>query len=192
MNVCCGSGGSTAYWSYLVRTVIQSVVLGLSVAALSSAAVAQQVVSDAWVRATVANQKATGMFASVTSAQGAKLVAASSDIAAVTQIHEMSMANGVMSMREVPGGLEIAKGKALELKPGGYHVMLLDLKRAPKVGETVTVTLTFEDANGQRNDLAVAAEVRSLSGKSMSDMKGHGKDGHDAKGHDAKGHDMKH
>ena len=94
----------------------------------SGALFAQQAVSNAWVRATVANQKATGMFATITSAQeGMRLVSVNSDIAGVTQIHEMAMDQGVMRMRELPNGLAIEKDKALELKPGGYHVMLLDL-----------------------------------------------------------------
>ena len=155
-----------------MKKLIQSAVLGLSLLGASGALFAQQAVSNAWVRATVANQKATGMFATITSAQeGMRLVSANSDIAGVTQIHEMAMDQGVMRMRELPNGLAIEKDKALELKPGGYHVMLLDLKRAPKVGETVTVTLTFEDGKGQRSDLAVAADVRALNAKPMGDMK---------------------
>ncbi|UFS55480.1 copper chaperone PCu(A)C [Comamonadaceae bacterium M7527] len=151
---------------------IQSAVLGLSLLGASGALYAQQAVSDAWVRATVANQKATGMFATITSTQeGMRLVSASSDIAGVTQIHEMAMDKDVMRMRELPNGLAIEKDKALELKPGGYHVMLLDLKRAPKVGETVNVTLTFEDGKGQRKDVAVAADVRALNAKPMGGMK---------------------
>lgn len=155
-----------------MHTFIQSAVVGLSLVIASSALYAQELVADAWVRATVAHQKATGMFATITATQeGMRLVRANSDIAGVTQIHEMAMDNGVMRMREVPNGLSIEMGNALELKPGGYHVMLLDLKRAPKVGETVNVTLTFENSKGQRTDVAVAAEVRALNAQHMSHMK---------------------
>jgi copper(I)-binding protein len=170
-----------------MKKLIQSVVVSLSLLGASGVLFAHEAVSDAWVRATVANQKATGMFATITSTHdGMRLVSANSDIAGVTQIHEMAMDNGVMRMRELPKGLAIEKDKALELKPGGYHVMLLDLKRAPKVGETVNVTLTFEDGKGQRKDVAVAAEVRALNAKPMGDMKDNGQDGHGKHGHDMK------
>lgn len=170
-----------------MKKFIQSAVVCLALVGASSVLYAQETVADAWVRATVANQKATGMFASITSTQeGMRLVGANSDVAGVTQIHEMAMDNGVMRMRELPKGLLLEKDKALELKPGGYHVMLLDLKRAPKVGETVNVTLTFEDNKGQRKDVAVQAQVRALNAKPMGDMKGNATDGHDKHGHDMK------
>jgi periplasmic copper chaperone A len=175
-----------------MKKVIQSVVLSVAVAAVSNLAMAQESVSDAWVRATVANQKATGMFANISSVQdGTRLVAASTDIAGVTQIHEMAMEEGIMRMREVPAGLPISKAQGLTLKPGGYHVMMMDLKRSPKLGEVVNVTLTFENAQGKRHDVQVAAEVRALNGSAAGAMKGHDMKEHDMKGHDMKGHGEK-
>ena len=113
----------------------------LAVAAF--AAHAQTTVKDPWERGTVAGQKATGMFGQVTSTTGGKLVAASSPMAGVVEIHEMAMDGNVMKMRAV-SGLELPAGKAVDLKPGGYHVMLMDLKRELKAGETVPVTLVIE------------------------------------------------
>ena len=89
---------------------------------------AQTQVSEAWIRGTVAQQQATGMFATLTSAQGGRLVAASSPVAGVVEIHEMVMDGNVMRMRAVPA-LELPAGKAVMLKPGGYHVMLMALRR---------------------------------------------------------------
>jgi len=66
----------------------------------------------------------------------------------VAQVHEMKMENGVMKMAEVKGGLDLPAGKAVELKPGGYHVMLMDLKVPLENGSTVPVTLIFRDAKG--------------------------------------------
>ncbi|RVT51419.1 copper chaperone PCu(A)C [Rubrivivax albus] len=123
---------------------------------------AQVTVSDPWVRGTVAQQKASGMFAKITSTAGGKLVAASSPVAGVVEIHEMAMEGTVMRMRELAGGLPLPAGQAVELKPGGYHVMLMDLKQQLKAGETVPVTLVVEGADGKRQTVEVQAPVRPL------------------------------
>ncbi len=103
-------------------------------------------VKDAWVRTSVQGQKATGAFMKITAKDGAKLVGASSPAAGVVEVHEMKMEGDVMKMRAVPGGLDIPAGKTVELKPGGYHVMLMDLKGALLKGSTVPLTLVFKDA----------------------------------------------
>jgi hypothetical protein len=133
------------------------------------AAHAQTTVKDAWVRGTVAGQKATGMFAQVTSAAGGKLVAASSPVAGVVEIHEMVMDGNVMKMRAI-AGLELPAGKAVELKPGGYHVMLMDLKQELKAGDAVPVTLVIEAAGGKRESVELKAPVKALA-----DASGHKK-----------------
>lgn len=135
----------------------------LLAAAPALSAFAQTAVQDPWVRGTVAEQKATGMFAKVTSTPGGKLVAASSPVAGVVEIHEMTMVDNVMRMRPI-AGLDLPAGKAVELKPGGYHVMLMDLKQALKAGDTVTVTLVIEGKDGKRENVDVKAPVRALGG----------------------------
>ena len=122
---------------------------------------AQTTVKDPWIRGTVAQQKATGMFAQVTSTSGGKLVAASSPAAGVVEIHEMAMDGNVMKMRAVPG-IDLPAGKTVDLKPGRYHVMLMDLKRELKAGETVPVTLVIEGADKKRETVEVKATVRAL------------------------------
>ena len=129
---------------------------------LAAAAHAQTTVADPWVRGTVAQQKATGMFAKITSAGGGKLVAASSPVAGVVEIHEMSMEGSTMKMRALPSGLNLPAGQAVELKPGGYHVMLMDLKQPLKDGDTVPVTLVIEGKDGQKETVEVQAPVRPL------------------------------
>ena len=123
---------------------------------------AQVKVEDAWVRATVAQQKATGAFMRLTAPQNARLVAAESPVAGVVEIHEMVMDKDVMRMRAVPA-LELAAGRTTELKPGGYHVMLMDLKQTVQAGQQVPITLVFEDANKQRFTQRIEAPVRALS-----------------------------
>lgn len=126
----------------------------------AAAASAQTTVKDAWVRGTVAPQKATGAFMQITSAQGGKLVSAQSPLAGVTEVHEMAMEGDVMKMRAVTA-LELPAGKAVELKPGGYHLMLMDLKQPLKAGENVPLTLTIETRDGKRETLALKVPVRA-------------------------------
>ena len=124
--------------------------LALTALAFAAAAHAQVTVTDPWVRATVSQQKATGLFLRIHAAQDVRLVAAQSPVAGVAEVHEMIMQGDVMKMRAVQGGLPIAKGSTVSLKPGGYHVMLMDLKQQIKSGDTVPVTLTFEDAASRK------------------------------------------
>ena len=126
---------------------------------------AQTTVKDPWIRGTVAQQKATGMFAQVTSTSGGKLVAASSPAAGVVEIHEMAMDGNVMKMRAV-SGLELPAGKAVDLKPGGYHVMLMDLKQELKPGDAVPVTLVIEGPGGKRESVEIKAPVKALAASS--------------------------
>jgi len=131
-------------------------------ALLTATASAQTSVKDAWVRSTVAPQKATGAFMRITSAQGGKLVAAQSPVAGVTEVHEMAMEGDVMKMRAV-SALELPAGKAVELKPGGYHLMLMDLKQPLKTGESVPLTLTIEAKDGKRETLELSLPVRAAA-----------------------------
>jgi copper(I)-binding protein len=118
-------------------------------------------VKDAWLRATVAQQKATGAFMQLTAKADTRVVQASSPIAGVVEIHEMAMDKDVMKMRAVPT-LALPAGKAVELKPGGYHVMLMDLKGPVKAGDVVPVTLVLESKDGLRSTLEVKATARPL------------------------------
>lgn len=142
--------------------------------AATAAAQAQTTVKDAWVRGTVAQQKATGLFAQITSAQGGKLVAAATPVAGVVEIHEMAMDGTTMRMRALPNGLELPAGKTVELKPGGYHVMLMDLKGPVKAGETIDVTLTVEGKDGKKEQIVVKAPVKALATPAMDGKGPHG------------------
>jgi len=128
----------------------------------AGSALAQTTVTDPWVRGTVAQQKATGMYAQITSAQGGKLVSASSPLAGVVEIHEMKMDGDVMRMRAVTA-LYLPAGKAVALKPGGVHMMLLDLKQPLKAGDSVPVTLVVEGADRKRETIEIKVPVRALA-----------------------------
>ena len=116
-------------------------------------------VKDAWVRTSVQGQKATGAFMKLTAKDGAKLVAASSPVAGVTEVHEMKMEGDIMKMKAVAGGLDLPAGKTVELKPGGYHVMLMDLKAALPKDSTIPLTLVFKDAKGVESRLELKVPV---------------------------------
>ncbi|MCO5122820.1 MAG: copper chaperone PCu(A)C [Rhizobacter sp.] len=122
---------------------------------------AQTTVKDAWVRGTVEQQKSTGAFMQITSAQGGKLVGVQSPVAGVVEIHEMSMQGNVMNMHAI-AELALPAGKPVELKPGGYHVMMMDLKQTMKAGEVVPLTLVVEGKDGKRESIEVKAPVRAL------------------------------
>ena len=99
----------------------------------------------------------------ITSAQDARLVEVKSPVAGVVEIHEMTMDKDVMKMRALPKGLELPAGKGVELKPGGYHVMLMDLKQQMKEGDTVPVTLVVEGKDKKRSTIEVKAPVKPLA-----------------------------
>ena len=105
-------------------------------------------ISGVWARATVPGQKATGAFMSLTSKDGARLLSVSTPVAGVAEVHEMKLEEGVMRMRALPGGLELPAGKTVELRPGGYHLMLMDLTQPLAKESTIALTLVFQDAKG--------------------------------------------
>lgn len=140
--------------------------------ALAGTAFAQVTVSDAWVRATVAAQKASGAFMKLTADKGARLIEARSPVAGVVEIHEMALENNVMKMRAI-AGLELPAGKPVELKPGGYHVMLMELKGPLNVGDVVPITLVFEGPDKARQSVEVKASVRALTAGGHGSMGKH-------------------
>ena len=130
-------------------------------------------VKDAWVRTSVQGQKATGAFMKITAKDGAKLVAVTTPAAGVSEVHEMKMDGDIMKMRAVQGGLDLPAGKTVELKPGGYHVMLMDLKAALPKDSTVPLTLVFKDAKGVESKVELKVPVSTMApGAKMGDMPG--------------------
>ena len=130
-------------------------------------------VEDAWVRATVPNQHATGVFMRLTAAAPTRLVAVESDAAKHTEVHEMAMQNDVMKMRQV-SAIDLPAGQPVELKPGGYHVMLIDLAKQISVGDPVALTLVLQDAAGKQQRVPVTAVARPLSAAAAPPAAGHG------------------
>ncbi|HUL96550.1 MAG TPA: copper chaperone PCu(A)C [Usitatibacter sp.] len=123
---------------------------------------AQLSAADPWVRATVPGQSATGAFMQLRSTENVKVVGARSPVAGVVQIHEMKMQGGVMDMHAIKE-LPVAPGTPVTLEPGGYHVMLMDLKKQVREGDQIPITLVVETADRKRRDVLIVAPVRSLA-----------------------------
>jgi periplasmic copper chaperone A len=136
--------------------------LTLSSLLATGSAVSQTAVIDvknAWVRTAVPGQTATGAFMTITHKDGARLVRGASPVAGVTEIHEMKMEGDIMKMRALPLGLDLPAGRSVDLAPGGYHIMLMDLKGALPKDSTVPITLWFKDAKGVETSLELQLPV---------------------------------
>lgn len=116
-----------------------------------------------WTRATPAGAKIAGGYLVVTNTGSApdRLLGGTSEVSGKVEVHEMAMKDGVMTMRGLPDGLEIKPGEKTELKPGSYHLMLMDLKRQLKEGESIKATLNFEKAG----PVAVELSVQSVGAR---------------------------
>jgi copper(I)-binding protein len=140
----------------LLRNTVAAMGIGL----LAQAALAQAVlVQNAWARATVQGQKASGAFMSLTAPAGARLVSASTPVAGVAEVHEMRMEGDIMKMAALKDGLELPAGKTVELKPGSYHLMLMDLKLPLKKDSTIPLSLVFVDSKGVQSKLDLKVPV---------------------------------
>jgi periplasmic copper chaperone A len=106
------------------------------------------VITQAWSRATPGGAKVASGYLTIENKGSApdRLIGGSADVAPKVQVHEMATTNGVMTMRPLDGGLTIEPGKTVKLAPGGYHLMMLDLKSPLKQGDKLPVTLEFEKA----------------------------------------------
>ena len=156
-----------------MKLLTNTFVIATSILLTSFAAAQSVTISNPWARATVQGQKATGAFMTVTSKENAKLVAASTPVAGITEIHEMKMDKDVMKMSALPNGLDLPAGKAVDLKPGGFHIMLMDLKMPLTKDIAVPLTLTFQDATGKKTQQVVQIPVstQAPAGQAMGDHK---------------------
>jgi periplasmic copper chaperone A len=133
-------------------------VLGAASALAEEVKAGDLVITQAWSRATPGGAKIGGGYLTIENKGSApdRLTGGSTDVAAKLEVHEMAMNNGVMTMRPLDKGLAIEPGKTVKLAPGGYHLMLFDLKSPLKQGDKVPVTLEFEKAGKVKLSLEVA------------------------------------
>jgi periplasmic copper chaperone A len=167
-----------------MKPVLQVFAFAVLFAVLSASAHAQEikagdlVITQPWSRATPGGAKIAGGFLTIENKGAApdRLIGGSGDFAGKVEIHEMAMNNGVMTMRPLDKGLAIEPGKTVKLAPGGYHLMLMDLKNPLKQGEKVPLELQFEKAGKVTVSL---------------DVQGVGAQGPAGAGHSSGQHDMK-
>jgi copper(I)-binding protein len=119
-------------------------------------------VTDPWVRGVVAGQTSTGAYMHLASTAATTLVAVSTPVAKVAQVHEMTMHGDMMMMQPV-AALPVPANGAVDLDPNGYHIMITGLKRPLVDGEKIPLTLTFKDAAGVQTTVTVQAVVHPLA-----------------------------
>lgn len=122
-------------------------------------AMADVTISDAWVRANVPGQSVGAAYMTLKSPQDTTLVYIESTAAGVVEIHSMSMNNNVMKMRKLEQ-LPLKAGKAEKLAPGGFHLMLFDLKKPLKTGDKANFTLCFKDKVGNITHQDVSLPIK--------------------------------
>ena len=130
-------------------------------------------VDKPWARVSVPGQKSSGGFMTLTAREPLQLVGGSSPVAGAVEVHEMKMEGDVMRMRALPS-LALEPGKAVELKPGGLHLMLMDLKAPLVTGTRVPVTLLLRDAKGAEQRVAVELPVSASAPGAAAGAHSHG------------------
>lgn len=117
-------------------------------------------IKDAWVRPTNPGQEVGAAYMTFLSTKDTTLISVESDVTKSVEIHSMTMQNGIMKMRMM-NTLPLAAGKPYKLAPGGYHLMLFDLKKPLSVGEQVNFILTFKDKNKVEFKQSIKVPVQS-------------------------------
>ena len=143
-----------------MKTAFASFLLAAAGAAFAQTA-APVAVHGAWARSTVAGQDSTGAYMTLTAREPLTLLGADTPAAGIVEIHEMRMEGEVMKMRAAET-LPLATGKPLQLAPGGFHLMLMDLKAPFQAGSSIPMTLRFRDAQGKERKLPVDVPVTRM------------------------------
>ena len=139
-----------------MKPVLLSLLVACSTACAQPAA--PVAVEGAWARSAIPQQGSTGAYMTLTAREPLTLLGAETPAAGIVEIHEMKMVGDVMKMRAAET-LPLSAGKPLQLKPGGYHLMLMDLKAPFKAGSRIQVTLHFRDAKGAEQKVPVTVPV---------------------------------
>jgi len=142
--------------------ILRPLIALLPLLILTNVASAEVVVKDAWARATVPQQRATGVFMQLQSDKEVRLMDVQSTAAGMAGVHEMQMENNVMKMREVLQ-LTIPAGKNIEFKPGGLHVMLMDLKSQAKEGDIIPLKFIFEAKDKKQQTVEIKVKVKGIT-----------------------------
>ena len=146
--------------SGLIRAGLRLTLVAIAVLPYAAPAADAIRVLDPWARATVPGQKVGGVYMEIVSSRDARLVGVSSPAAGSAEVHSMTMDGGTMRMRAVEA-LDLPAGTPVKLAPGGYHVMLFDLRKPLVAGQTVPLTLVIEETGKRAHKITVSAIVRA-------------------------------
>lgn len=117
-------------------------------------------IKNQWARASNDGQDVSAAYMTIVSNEDTSLIAIDSDVADVIEIHSMSMENGVMKMRMLDT-LDLIADKPTELSPGGFHLMLFDLKKPLTAGKEAHFTLHFKNKAGQEKTISVTSPIKA-------------------------------
>ena len=161
---------------FLSKLALMALLLAVAPAAFAQAGGTSEInVEQPWARATPAGAMTGAVYMTLANKTDTadRLTAAASDVAGKVQIHEMAVVNGIMQMRQLVDGLAIPAGGSVTLKPGGYHVMLIGLKKQLIAGQTIPLTLTFAKAGTISITVPIQSIGATQSGKGgMGGMEG--------------------
>lgn len=149
-----------------VQLTLAMILMAFTGTTLAQQATANPVISDVWVKASVPGGTVSAAYMQIKSATPLKLVKAASPVAGIVEIHDMKMKDGVMEMKAMDA-LDLPAGKAVELKPGGIHVMMMKVKKPINKGDKVPLTLTFEGAGSKPVVVTLDAIARESSSSGM-------------------------
>ena len=146
-----------------IRTLLAATALACGASAWAQATAPVTVLAP-WARASVQGQRASGAFMTLVAQEPLTLVSATSPVAGRAELHEMKMDGDVMRMRQLDS-VEMKPGQPLQLKPGGHHLMLMELKAPLAPNTSIPVTLTFRTAKGEQRQLALQVPVSATPPK---------------------------
>jgi copper(I)-binding protein len=138
------------------------VCLGVMTLLISTWVQAAVTVSEPWVKPTAPGQKVAGAYLQIVSTEDARLIGGSASVAETVELHEMSMQGDIMKMRRLDA-IELPAGKQVELKPGGYHIMLFGIVRQIKEGDVVPIKLIITNKAGDQEQLQLKAVAKSTT-----------------------------
>lgn len=142
-----------------MKKLLAALLLAAPVAALAQSGVPVKV-EGAWARTIVPGQQSSGAYMTLTGSEPLTLLGAETPAAGIVEIHQMKMEGDIMKMRAADT-LPLAAGQPLQLAPGGYHFMLMDLKNPFKAGTQIPFTLRFRDAKGKLRTLPLRVPVQA-------------------------------
>ncbi|NUO73873.1 MAG: copper chaperone PCu(A)C [Frateuria sp.] len=155
-----------------VRTLLPALAIVAAQAALAQAT-APVTVDGAWARATVQGQRSSGAFMTLTASEPVTLVRIATPVAGLAEVHEMKMEADVMRMRAVTA-LQLVPQQPVQFKPGGYHLMLQDLKAPLRPDTSIPMTLTFRTARGEERQMALQVPVSVAAPAGVGAATSHG------------------